>query len=64
MDEILECILGTIYGNKYKWSLVMLICGICSADTVIIINLIIDIEYHLGFKFIVNEGWYPYLVQG
>ena len=64
MGEILECIFGTIYGNKAKMSLEMLICGVCSYDMVIINKLIIIMEDHLNLKCIVNEGWYPYPVQG
>ena len=64
MGEILECIFGAIYYNKAKWSLVMLIHGLCSAHRVIIFNLIIIMKYELGFKCIVNYRWSACPVQG
>ena len=47
---MIEYIFGAIYGNKAKRSLEMIICGLCTSDMVIIINLIMIVEDQLDFK--------------
>ena len=44
MGEILECVFGKIYGNNDRWSLVIIICGICSDNMAVIIKLVIILE--------------------
>ena len=53
--EIFECIFGMIYGNKVNRSLVTIICGVFSANMLIIINLIIVMEDQLYFNCTFNE---------
>ena len=44
---IIECIFGLICANKAKWSIIMLIDGICSANMVVANKLITIWEYLL-----------------
>ena len=56
MGEIIGCRFETIYGNKAKCSLVIILYGMRSADMEIITNLIIIMEYCLDLNALLTRN--------